>query len=98
MVSRHAGRYRTNSRPHPAEPLDLVTPDQKGISRIRIYTVSVLVLIFGLFIIKIGAAYSRGGVVLFGGLGLAVIIAVRKVLGVTIRWAAEHGGSGAVPS
>jgi len=55
------------------------------------YVISLLVLIFGLFILKIGADYSRGGVILFGVLGLGVVVAVRKILRVTIQQAAKRG-------
>jgi undecaprenyl-phosphate galactose phosphotransferase/putative colanic acid biosynthesis UDP-glucose lipid carrier transferase len=55
------------------------------------YAVSLLALTLGLFMLKIGADYSRGGVVLFAVFGLGVVIAVRKILCVTIQRAAKRG-------
>jgi len=58
---------------------------------IRNYVVSLLVLTFGLFTLKTGADYSRGGAVLFSVLGLGAIIAVRKILRAAIQRAVKHG-------
>ena len=57
----------------------------------RIFAVSVLMLTCLLFLLKIGADYSRGGVVVFAVFGLCTLLLGRRALGGVLELAAERG-------
>ncbi len=57
----------------------------------RVFAVSVLVLTCLLFLLKIGADYSRGGVLVFAIFGLSALLFGRRALGGVLELAAERG-------
>ena len=57
----------------------------------RVFAVSVLVLTCLLFLLKIGADYSRGGVLVFAIFGLCALLLGRRALGGVLELAIERG-------
>jgi undecaprenyl-phosphate galactose phosphotransferase/putative colanic acid biosynthesis UDP-glucose lipid carrier transferase len=57
----------------------------------QVYAVSVLLLTGMLFLLKIGAEFSRGAVVVFAVLGFLLLLASRRLLGAALRSGVDRG-------
>jgi undecaprenyl-phosphate galactose phosphotransferase/putative colanic acid biosynthesis UDP-glucose lipid carrier transferase len=82
LFARNRGLYRIPS---------ILNPDVQLAQLALVFASSILLLICLLFLLKIGAEFSRGTVVVFAVLGLASILAARRFFGATCRSAVQSG-------